>query len=130
MYFLQITFIIASLSCILGSDETVYEEVIKPIIVPKLGARGKPRCPRETDIERYQEALIRWSAYDHDVFGLDQSNYTILDVASQIVGWIRYYYTIQLDTGLCYEVLLNDQSIDFVDNVECPEFVMDCPEAI
>ncbi|KAF7261748.1 hypothetical protein EG68_00631 [Paragonimus skrjabini miyazakii] len=128
MYFLQITFIIAGLNCILGSDETVYEEWIEPIIVPKLGARGKPRCPTETDVERYQQALTRCSSCNYDLFDADQSNYTILDVASQVVGWIQYYYTIQSDTGLCYKVLLKDQSIDYVDNIECPEVVMDCPE--
>ncbi|KAF8562843.1 hypothetical protein P879_10443 [Paragonimus westermani] len=129
MYFLQVTLIIASLTYILCFREPVYEEIIEARVMPKLGLRSDPRCPTEKDTERYQEALYTWSACNHDVYGIDQSNYTILDVASQVVGWIQYYYTIQLDTGLCCRVLVNDQSISYVDQVKCPEVIMDCSEA-
>ncbi|KAF6770948.1 hypothetical protein AHF37_10306 [Paragonimus kellicotti] len=110
MYFPQFMFAVVGLISILCLREVSCEVAIEPVEEQMLGAPGNPRCPVKADTERLRQALSNWTPSEHEAFITDQSNYTILDVASQVVGWIQYYYTIQLDTGLCYSVLANDQS--------------------
>ncbi|KAF8569844.1 hypothetical protein P879_00898 [Paragonimus westermani] len=128
MHFPQVTFAIAGLICILFLHKAACEAAIEPVEEQLLGARSKPHCPLKMDIERLQHALSKWTPAEHETFVPEQSSYTILDVASQVVGWIQYYYTIQLDTGLCYSVLVNDQSIGYVENVQCPDVSMGCSD--
>ncbi|KAF7261749.1 hypothetical protein EG68_00632 [Paragonimus skrjabini miyazakii] len=128
MYFPQVMFTVVGLFCILCLREVACEAAIEPVEEHLLGARSNPRCPVNMDSERLRQALSNWTPSEHETFVPEQSDFTILDVASQVVGWIQYYYTIQLDTGLCYSVLVNDQSIGHVENVECPEVSLGCPD--
>ncbi|KAF5401567.1 hypothetical protein PHET_05302 [Paragonimus heterotremus] len=128
MYFPQITFAVLGLICILCLCEVTCEAPIEPVEEQMLGARSNPRCPVKMDSERLRQALSNWTPSEDETFIPELSDYTILDVASQVVGWIQYYYTIQLDTGLCYSVLVNDQSVGYVENVECPDVSTGCPD--
>ncbi|KAF6770170.1 hypothetical protein AHF37_11134 [Paragonimus kellicotti] len=135
MYFLQTWSTLVTLICILCLNEVACVMKVLAVEKPLTGEADDRHCPTRRDTERLRKALTSGNSSTLDLSCVHYSNYTILDVTSQVRDKVMYYYRIQLHTSFCYEVTVNKQSgsetyILHVRSVECPEDVVVCETTV
>ncbi|KAA3679963.1 uncharacterized protein DEA37_0001793 [Paragonimus westermani] len=84
MYFLQSWSTLVALICILCVHDVTCVVDSLADKTPLTGGLGNRHCPTQKDIKRLREALTSGSTLTLDLPCVDQSNYTILDIASQV----------------------------------------------